>query len=380
MTLITQLKQIPDLRHIRGRRHPLWMILLLSLLGFLCGYSGYRPLADFCLKHQVSLRELLGLPNSQTMPSYSTFRRSFQSVEPQGWIESFNAWAQATLAEVAVGVLSIDGKSIRCTSTGGNTQAQNFVTLVSVYGQRVGVVRLAMMHNQKASEIHVAQALIAQLHGLPSGHCLSLDALHTTQATVNTIVRSGQHYLLAVKQNRAGTYRAIESLRQTQAARSEVAQVDDTHSRQVTRQAQVFAPTAKLQAKWCNLACIGVVQRHGIREHQPFGETVYYLSSCEWTAAQLLAATRQHWQIEQWLTLGQRRHLSRGLSAATRRSCTCQLGNPQYLWHYLSPQARLADCTASLSRLGESTTPGFSFPSMKPPCHSWNQWECHHHG
>ena len=38
MSLITQLKQISDPRHLRGRRHELWVILFLSLLGFLCGY------------------------------------------------------------------------------------------------------------------------------------------------------------------------------------------------------------------------------------------------------------------------------------------------------------------------------------------------------
>ncbi|MBC7823016.1 MAG: transposase family protein [Candidatus Parcubacteria bacterium] len=55
MTLIEQLKQIPDPRKIKGRRHPWRMILFLSLLGFLCGYRGYRPLADFCWHHQSSL-------------------------------------------------------------------------------------------------------------------------------------------------------------------------------------------------------------------------------------------------------------------------------------------------------------------------------------
>lgn len=301
MPLIDQLKQIPDLRHLRGRRHPLWMILMLSLLGFLCGYGGYRPLADFCVQHQSHLRSLLRLPASQTMPSYSTFRRSFHSVAPQGWVECFNAWALSTLPPVAEEVLSIDGKSIRCTGTGGNTSAQNFVTLVSVYAQRLGVVQLAMMHNQKQSEIHVAQALIAQLDRLSKEHCFSLDALHTTQATVNTIVATRQHYLLAVKLNRADTYRAIESLSESEEAQSQITRVDHTHSRTVTRHAQVFAPTAQLQAKWQTLAAVGVIHRRGTRSHQPFDETVYYLSSRPLTASQLLAATRQHWQIENGL-------------------------------------------------------------------------------
>ncbi|NCJ07280.1 ISAs1 family transposase, partial [Synechococcales cyanobacterium C] len=93
MTLIEQLKQIPDHRHRRGLRHPLWMLLILSLLGFLCGYTGYRPLEDFCIEHETSLRQLLGLSATQPMPLYSTFRRSFIEVDPQGWVEGFNAWS-----------------------------------------------------------------------------------------------------------------------------------------------------------------------------------------------------------------------------------------------------------------------------------------------
>ena len=73
------------------------MILFFSLLGFLCGYSGYRPLADFCRQHESSLRSLLGLPPGQAMPFYSTFRRSFLEVAPQGWMDTFNSWSLATL-------------------------------------------------------------------------------------------------------------------------------------------------------------------------------------------------------------------------------------------------------------------------------------------
>jgi len=301
MTLIEQLKQIPDPRQIKGRRHPLWMILFLSLLGFLCGYSGYRPLADFCRQHSSSLRHLLGLPNGQAMPSYSTFRRSFLHVAPQGWIDTFNHWALATLPESLGALLSVDGKSIRCTSTGGNSPEQNFVSFVSVYGHQVGVVQLLMMENKKCSEIHVAQALIAQLPELPPGQCLSFDALHTTQATVKAVNAIEQDYLLALKSNRAETYGAVQTLTQTQAPLASAAEQDNSHGRSVHRQVQVFAPTSKLQAKYPNLASIGVVNRTGIRAQQPFCETVYYLSSRPWSASELLNATRQHWQIENGL-------------------------------------------------------------------------------
>ena len=108
------------------------LILFLSLLGSLCGYWGYRPLAAFSRKRHSHLCQLLGLPETTRILSYSTFRRVFQQVEVQAWVDVFNSW---TLAPAVAGCwLSIDGKSIKCTSCGGNSASQDFVSLVSVYG------------------------------------------------------------------------------------------------------------------------------------------------------------------------------------------------------------------------------------------------------
>ena len=109
--------------------------MFLSLLGSMCGYSGYRPLAQFVQKHHALLCQLLKLePDLTLMPSSSTFRRIFQQVDAQAWVDSFNVWVSAHAPELSGQLLSIDGKSIRCTSSGGNTSAQTFTCLVSVYG------------------------------------------------------------------------------------------------------------------------------------------------------------------------------------------------------------------------------------------------------
>jgi len=299
MVLIEQLKQIPDHRHLRGRRHPLWMILMMSVLGFLCGYRGYRPLADFATLYADDLRQILGLAEEQPMPSYSTFRRTSLTVDSRGWVAAFNAWAIATLPLVDEALVSIDGKSLRCTSVGGQTAGQNFTTMVSMYERHLGVIHLQQMENAKASEIHVAQALMAEvLPQLPAGYTLSLDALHTTAATVNTIVTADQHYLLPVKGNRPHAQAAIEVIATTVPPHSEATEVDTSHGRSVQRQAQVFPPSPALQARWPGLTFVGAVHRSGERDQKPFSETVYYLGSAPWTATDLLLASRQHWQIE----------------------------------------------------------------------------------
>lgn len=65
-------------------------------------------------------------------------------------------------------LLSIDGKSIRSTTTGGNRTAQNFISVVSVYSQQLGVLQLSLMQNAQVSEIHVAQALLAPHPAIPT--------------------------------------------------------------------------------------------------------------------------------------------------------------------------------------------------------------------
>ena len=97
MILIEQLKQIPDHRDIKGKKYSLWVILFMSLMGSLCGYIGYRPLADFAALHQEQLEELLELPPAPSTPSYSTFRRILLAVEPQHLAKVFNVWALGTM-------------------------------------------------------------------------------------------------------------------------------------------------------------------------------------------------------------------------------------------------------------------------------------------
>ncbi len=43
-SLIDYLKQIPDCRDPHGLRHPLWLVLLIIIMGMMSGYWGYRQL------------------------------------------------------------------------------------------------------------------------------------------------------------------------------------------------------------------------------------------------------------------------------------------------------------------------------------------------
>lgn len=80
----------------------------------------------------------------------------FQWVDSQVWVDTFNVWAILHAPALAGLLWSIDGKSIKCTSVGGNSSDQDFACLVSVYGQTADMVRLELMYNAQESEIEVA--------------------------------------------------------------------------------------------------------------------------------------------------------------------------------------------------------------------------------
>ena len=70
-SLIDYLKEIPDERNAGARRHPLWLILLIIILGIMSGYWGYRGLGRFVERHRRQLIDTLKLPGAR-VPSYST--------------------------------------------------------------------------------------------------------------------------------------------------------------------------------------------------------------------------------------------------------------------------------------------------------------------
>lgn len=175
MSLIEHLQQIPDFR--TQPRYPLWVILLLVILGTMSGCQGYRALEDFVERHQSGLLELLELPYKR-LPSFSTLRRIMVRLDFAGLTLAFNGWVSEAFPTVASEQIATDGKSIKASVVDYEQAYQDFVTVVSAFSVTQGVVvGLAPMHNGQTSEIATVQTLMADLQ--LRGVCFSMDALHT---------------------------------------------------------------------------------------------------------------------------------------------------------------------------------------------------------
>ena len=186
LNLIEHLQQIPDYRKAKGKRHALWLIMMLVLLGTLCGYRGYRPLADFTHQHWLSLCQLLDLPDDTRMPSYSTVRRILLRVDFEPIVALFNQWSQMFIPLTDLTWVAADGKSIRSTLTDYSESYQSFVSTVSAFTHQTGVVlQLQVMDNKQVSEIEVVRHLIGALAGQPI--VFTLDALHCQKKQSNKL-------------------------------------------------------------------------------------------------------------------------------------------------------------------------------------------------
>lgn len=175
MSLINHFQQIRDYR--TQPVYPLWVILVLVVMGTMSGCHGYRPLAAFVSRHQPVLLELMELPHSR-LPSLSTLRRIMVRLDFNQLSDAFNAWAMESCGNDFKGQLATDGKSIKASLSDYDKSYQDFVSLVSLFSVEQGqVVALSPMRNGQTSEITVVRDLLERLE--LSGACISLDALHT---------------------------------------------------------------------------------------------------------------------------------------------------------------------------------------------------------
>jgi DDE_Tnp_1-associated len=181
--LIEQLKQVEDFRTTDGRRHPLWLVLLFVIMGTMNGARGYRACGDFVKRHKQELIQTFGL-NRHGVPSYSTIRRVMMGVDFDKLVEKFNTWAKAYVEIEKEEWCGMDGKSIRGTVENYDGGSQNFVSIVSVFaGKRGLVVGMNKFENKKESEVRVVQELITALD--LTGIVLTFDSLHCQKKLVS---------------------------------------------------------------------------------------------------------------------------------------------------------------------------------------------------
>lgn len=161
--LIEELLKVEDFRAARGKRYPLWLILLLVVMGTMSGCLGYQALEDFGRRHHQALAEQLQLPTTN-FPSDSTLRRVMKGINFILLAQIFNQWVSKYVPTPGKDWVGVDGKSIKGTVSNYDNAYQDFVSIVSVFSTNRGVtLALEQFRNKENSEIAIVQALLSAI-------------------------------------------------------------------------------------------------------------------------------------------------------------------------------------------------------------------------
>jgi len=182
-SLIEHLKQVEDFRTTDGLRHPLWLVLLFIIMATMNGNLGNRGCGDFMKRHQRVLIEKFGMTR-HGVPSYSTIQRVMNGVDFDKLVEKFNQWAKIYVDLEEGEWCGLDGKCIKGTVKNHHSHSQNFVSIVSMFASKRGlVVGMEKFKNKKDSEIEIVQNLIMVLN--LTGAVLTFDSLHYQKKLVS---------------------------------------------------------------------------------------------------------------------------------------------------------------------------------------------------
>lgn len=166
-----------DPRRGQGQRHSLVNILTIVIMAILSGHQGFRGFERFA---QVNSAELIGaLKLKHGVPTYQTFHSVLTKLGWQMLSSKFGSWAQAYQVEWPQEFIALDGKSVKSTVGGGNTDEQNFTAAVTAFGHQSGIVYHTEPFENGAAggEVEALRRLVKKL--ALTGQVLTMDAAHT---------------------------------------------------------------------------------------------------------------------------------------------------------------------------------------------------------
>lgn len=311
-SLVTFLKELPDPR-VEGRcKHQLLDVVVISVCALLCGAESWVEIAEFGRQRFKWFKRYLNLKNG--IPSHDTFARVFNLLEPKYFEKLFSQWADLIRGSLNKSRpkqhLCVDGKSI--SGTAGHQSGNSALHLVSVYCHSTGLVLSQIQGIAGHAESHAVLECLSSLD--IRGALISADAANATRKVTGLIREKKAHYLVPlkgvpknslVKQLTENRTRALSSAEEKQTA----------HGRLEKRECRVFSATKlseEFKTSWIDVQSILEITRtRKLRDYSNNAytsgpikttiETMYYISSRRFTAAEALNRIREHWSIENQL-------------------------------------------------------------------------------
>jgi hypothetical protein len=183
-----------DRRRAQGLRHPLPVILGLTVVAILTGITSRRGVVQFGNAFGREFRKLLGATRHKA-PSEATLSRVFRDLDAAAFEQLIREWLRARLGGRAFEHLAIDGKTVR----GSRGEELPAVHLLAAYASEMGAALAQMRVDAKTNEHKAALELLGVVP--LEGKVITGDAMFTHRDVCAEIVGVGGHYVLPAKEN-----------------------------------------------------------------------------------------------------------------------------------------------------------------------------------
>ena len=294
--------RLQDIRQERKVMHNLLDIVIITVIGVMCGCTDWEEVAEFGRARVEVLRGYLSLRNG--IPAHDTFRRVMGMEEPQALEQCYWAWVQEILPEMTADVIDFDGKTVR----GSGKPGLKPIHLVSAWSFRAGITLAQMKTAEKSNEITAIPELLDIVN--IAGSIVTIDAMGCQTEITLKVIEKGGAYVIACKANQSTLHQEIleyftyaDDNPKVDLQRSQYVQKEKSHGRLENRTYDLIEDCAMLHRfhDFAGATSIGRVRSHTqLRDGTIRTDTRYYITSLGGSRAveRFAHAARQHWGIE----------------------------------------------------------------------------------
>jgi predicted transposase YbfD/YdcC len=290
---------------VQGRcDYPLLEIIVIAICAVVAGANAWTEIETFGKNKEKWLKQFLPLENG--IPSHDTFGDVFRLIDAEEFQRSFMRWIEGVFRVTAGQVIAIDGKTVR--RSHDRTIGKDAIHMVSAWASANGITLGQRKVDDKSNEITAIPELLRMLNVM--GCIVTIDAMGCQKKIAQAIRDEKADYVLRVKDNQGHLHADIaEWFAYADQCQFEGMTIDyhqtinKGHGRIEIRHCWVIADPLAFEhirhhEGWADLNSIVRVQRERRLGDTVEQDTAYYISSLSANAPQLLAATRDHWAIE----------------------------------------------------------------------------------
>jgi len=300
--LIGLCKRIPDERRQSGNfKHRLVDVLVICLLGIICGYETWDEIRDYAQAKRLFLWRKLGLKRG--IPSAATMRRVLGMIKPVELESVYREWVRPYIGSCIGKHIPVDGKTIRGASRRGEANFHMVSAWVREDGLTIGQIKT----EEKSNEITAIPALLSSLD--IAGSIVSINAMGCQKDIARSIIAQEAQYLLAVKANQPALYEEIQEYfawAQKDSIERKFLQshVETNFDHGRTARWRVCTCDASWfedKREWPFLRTFVCVERTCSRNENTSTKHAFFISSLQADASTFCRLVRDHWRIENQL-------------------------------------------------------------------------------